>query len=401
MSAEPHSSAGPKPLVSRTFHRYAVSLAVMTVLLIWWGAATTTKQAGMAFADWPLSLGSVNPPGWLENMVPFLEHSHRLLATVVGIMTLILFAWAYIRRGVQAVEVAALVVWLALTFGLFVAGGAERQDAGRKQMLFLLGSAAGLGPIFWLIWSWRRRRWPLVVRLSALALLLVTAQAILGGVRVTEVSDTFAVIHGCVAQGFFCLIILIGMITSPRWGQKRDRVGDDHIRVARLASTGLVFAIVIQLILGALMRHHHRSGLADTGIVLTNGRLFPGFESEILLLMFAHKYWAVVVFIGGLAFARWLWTRMDLPAGLVRQGIFVATLMIAQIALGVFVILTGSPEHKKFWITNFHVLNGLAILAIAFGLSVRCWFAGRREALLEEFVRSRSGARGSLPAAGA
>lgn len=380
-------------------HRYARALAVMTVLLIWWGAATTTKQAGMAFADWPLSLGSINPPGWLENMVPFLEHSHRLLATVVGLMTLILFAWTHVRRPAQAAELLLLVLSLGITFGLFVAGGAERQDAARKETLFLLGAGSGLLPVAWLAWSWAARSWPLVTRLAGLALLLVTAQAILGGVRVTEVSDTFAVIHGCLAQGFFCLVILIGLATSPRWGGegRGAAAGAGTLRTARLASSVLVAAIVGQLILGALMRHHHRSGLADLGVLSTGGRWFPGTESEILLLMFAHKYWAVVVFAAAAGLAWWMQARPDLPAGIARQGGSVLALLALQVGLGVAVILTGSPEHKRFWITNFHVLNGLAILAVAFGLCVRCWTAGRPGA---PTGAGRAGSSAALPPAG-
>lgn len=372
---------------SRAFHRFAITLAAVTVLLIWWGAATTTKQAGMAFADWPLSLGSVNPPGWLENMVPFLEHSHRLLATITGLMTLILFAWSYARTGRQWVEVFAIVVWLAVTFGLFIAGGAERQDAGEKRLLFGLACAAGCIPLVWLVRNWRRGVWPLIPKLSALALLMVSAQAILGGVRVTEISDTFAVIHGCLAQGFFCVVILIVLKSDSGGAVRRLDLNPAQGRSARRGSAVLVAAVVVQLILGALMRHHHRHGLADTGLWLTGGRVFPGFDSEILLLMFAHKYWALVVAVQGFMLAAWLWSQGDLPAGLRRHGLLIAALLVIQIALGVSVLLTGGPEHKKFWVTNFHVLNGLAILAVSFALSVRCWSAGKRASADEDFLR--------------
>ena len=87
-----------KERYSASFYRYSCAVLAVAILLIWWGAATTTKQAGMAFADWPLSLGSINPDGWLRNLVPFLEHSHRLLASLVGVMVLILFSWAYLSR---------------------------------------------------------------------------------------------------------------------------------------------------------------------------------------------------------------------------------------------------------------------------------------------------------------
>lgn len=371
----------------------------MTILLIWWGAATTTKQAGMAFADWPLSLGSVNPPGWLKHMVPFLEHSHRLLATVVGVMTLILFGWAYVRNLARLGEFLGLFFWLGLTFALFIVAGKERQDADRKQFYLLIASGAALLPILWLVWSWAKRSWSVVVRLSALALLMVTGQAILGGLRVTEVSDTFAVIHGCLAQGFFCVIILIGFASSSRWHHRSDVVTESQIKAVKLWSSVLVAAIFGQLILGALMRHHHRSGLADTGLFLTDGKWFPGFASEsidgdplILLLMFAHKYWALVIFGLGSGLTLWLWTRRDIPVGLLRHSMVISVLLVAQIAMGVAVILTGSPEHKRFWITNFHVINGLALLATAFALAVRCWLAGRKVTLLAGNPSAGSGA---------
>jgi cytochrome c oxidase assembly protein subunit 15 len=389
------STASP----SRAFHRYAIALAAVTVLLIWWGAATTTKQAGMAFADWPLSFGSINPPGWLEQMAPFLEHSHRLLATITGLMTLVLFAWSYVRTGRQWVEVAAIVVWLAVTFGLFIAGGAEREDAGQKRLLFGLAIAAGCIPVAWLFRNWKRGSWPLTAKLSALALLMVTGQAILGGVRVTEVSDTFAVIHGCLAQGFFCVVILTVLMSAPGRTRQGLEMHAAQSRAARRGSAVLVAAVLVQLILGALMRHHHRHGLADTGLWLTGGRFFPGFESEILLLMFAHKYWALVVAVQGFTLAAWLLSQRDLPVGLRRHGALIAGLLTIQIALGVSVLLTGSAEHKKFWVTNFHVLNGLAILASSFVLAVKCWSAGKRVSADEDFLLA-TGERGSaaLPA---
>lgn len=376
---------------SPAYHRYVIGLGVMTILLIWWGAATTTKQAGMAFADWPLSLGSVNPPGWLEHMVPFLEHSHRLLATVVGFMTLVLFGWSFTKDGGKGWELVLLVLWLGFTFSLFIGAGAERQSADRKGTLLWFGCAASSLPVIWLILSWLKREWALVTKLSALALLLVTAQAILGGLRVTEISDTFAVIHGCLAQGFFCLVILIAFLTSPRWSERREGLIEAQKGRLRGLSALLAIAIVIQLIFGALMRHHHRSGLADTGIFLTGGRFLPGVGSEaaggdpwILLLMFGHKYWALVVLGLAVGMAAWLWTRREVPVGLLRHSLVINGLLFVQIALGVSVLLTGSPDHKRFWVTNFHVLNGLAILATAFGLAVRCWGALSRQTLVAE-----------------
>ena len=103
----------------KAFQFFTRLVVFFTILLIWWGAATTTKQAGMAFADWPLSQGSVNPEGWLNYMIPFLEHSHRLLGKWVGILVLVMFAWSYVRSRKTLFEVVGLVFVLATVFGIF------------------------------------------------------------------------------------------------------------------------------------------------------------------------------------------------------------------------------------------------------------------------------------------
>ena len=65
-----------------------VFLACLPVLYA--GAFTTTIGAGMVFLDWPLSDGSLNPDGWLEDRAKFAEHSHRLLAGLAMILTIIM-----------------------------------------------------------------------------------------------------------------------------------------------------------------------------------------------------------------------------------------------------------------------------------------------------------------------
>lgn len=346
------------------FQRFTKIVVFFAVLLIWWGAATTTKQAGMAFADWPLSLGSVNPEGWLSRMVPFLEHSHRLLATLTGLLVLTMFSWAYAKSGKRVLEVVLLVVILAVIFGIFIAGGAERTDSERKQFLLLLGAALSLIPIGWLVWSWIGRSWRLIEKLSALALLMVTTQAILGGLRVTEISNTFAVMHGCLAQAFFCLLILIVMVAGNHW----DKARLDVPSVVRGGAFVFLASISLQLVLGASMRHFHRWGLADTGLLKTQGEWIPEFGEPIIAVMFLHKATAWVILslaIGLLVLVR----KSRRPFK--HMGLIVG-LLIAQITLGLVVIATG----KHFWMTNFHVLNGLAILAISFVFLVKAWRGG-------------------------
>ena len=360
---------------SLSFQWFARLVVFVAVLLVWWGAATTTKQAGMVFADWPLSLGTVNPPGWLEHMVPFLEHSHRLLAKLVGILVLALFAWAYVRTRQRALEVVGLVLLLAVVLGVFIAAGSERFDPVLKRRLLLTALGLSVLPIAWLAWSWRSRSWDLVQKLTALALLMVTTQAIFGGLRVTEISNAFAVVHGCFAQCFFCVLILIVMVSGERWQTGGFRGSPALMRRSRLAGGTLVVIVLMQLIFGASMRHFHRHALPDDDLLLTQGQWIPSFEDPMIALLFLHKFtaFALLLFVLGMflrlaggAVAAPALSRLATPR---RHVGAILSLIGLQITLGLTVIGT----NKSFWVTNVHVLNGLLILALAFVFAVRAF----------------------------
>jgi cytochrome c oxidase assembly protein subunit 15 len=365
---------------NKPFQVYTRLVVFVALLLIWWGAATTTKQAGMVFADWPLSLGTFNPPGWLDYMIPFLEHSHRLLAKLVGFLVLGLFCWVYVRSGRRAFEVVGLVLFLGLILGVFIAAGSERFDLGRKRMFLFTGLALALGPIGWLVWSWRSRGWNLVQKLSALALLMVTTQAIFGGMRVTEISDTFAVVHGCFAQAFFCVLLLIVMVAGTRWSERGFQARAARLRGIRAVGVTLVSLIGLQLVFGAFMRHFHRSGIADDGLIRTQGQWIPEFSEPVIAALFLHKFTALCIFL----FVIGMVIRFGIGRGGAERRVFrflatIFALLCVQIILGLSVIGT----EKSFWVTNVHVLNGLCILALSFVFSVHAW---RGEAIRESLA---------------
>ncbi len=357
--------------VSHAFSRFSKVVVFFTILLIWWGAATTTEEAGMVFADWPLSLGSINPPGWLSYTAPFLEHSHRLLATLVGLLVLALFLWVYCREknGMRILEVLALVLVLAVIFQTFIKAGMERTDAVRKTVILKQAMAMSLIPITWLFWSWfGRKSWSSLQKLCALALLLVSTQAIFGGMRVTEINNTFATIHGCIAQLFFCLLILISLMANKGW----QRAGyfsstEEKGRVLQQwCGFGLTVVVVLQLVFGASMRHFQRSGLADTGLLMTQGKWIPNLDEPIIAVMFLHKFTGALLFLMVVVML-YLLNRASSPARVLHHLRLIVVLLTAQIALGLFVIVSG----KNFWVTNFHVLNGLSILALSFVFLIR------------------------------
>ena len=195
-------------------HRFAVFTACATFCPIVAGALVTSNEAGLAVPDWPLSYGSLTPP-WVGNIR--YEHGHRMVATLVGFLT----------------------VCLAL-------------------------------------WLWRReeRRW--VRRLGWAALAVVVAQGLLGGITVLFFLPTaISVGHACLAQAFFCLTITLALVTGRSWEQEPVRAPDRGLPpLAQLASI-TVASIFFQLMLGAALRHKgfgivpHLAGAAVvTGFVI-------------------------------------------------------------------------------------------------------------------------------------
>ena len=73
-------------------HRFAVFTAACTFLLLIAGALVTSNDAGLSVPDWPLSYGSLTPP-----MVGgiFYEHGHRMIASFVGLLSIVLAIWLW------------------------------------------------------------------------------------------------------------------------------------------------------------------------------------------------------------------------------------------------------------------------------------------------------------------
>lgn len=175
-------------------HRYAVLVACCTFVLIIAGALVTSNDAGLAVPDWPTSFGGFNPP-----MVGgvFYEHGHRMVASAVGLLTIILAVW---------------------------------------------------------LWRTERRRW--IRRLGWIALAAVVAQGLLGGLTVIFLLPTpVSVAHACLAQAFFCLTVALALFTSRSWQVSAARLepsGGPAIHPLTLVTAGAVY---LQLILGATLRH--------------------------------------------------------------------------------------------------------------------------------------------------
>jgi cytochrome c oxidase assembly protein subunit 15 len=279
-------------------HRFAVLTAGATVLLIVAGGLVTSTESGLSVPDWPLSYGRLMPP-----MVGgiFYEHGHRMVATTVGLLTVV------------------LAIWLA-----------------RREP----------------------RAW--VRRLGYAALGTVVAQGVLGGLTVLFLLPTpISVAHACLAQTFFCLVVTLAVVTSPRW---RDAPTVGPSPVSRVGAW-TVAAVFIQLMIGAVMRHD-RAGLAIPDFPLALGRIVPPLSSFPVAIHFAHRVWALVVagFVGASLAAAVRSGR----SGLRRTASALAALVLVQIGLGAATVLTG----KAVAVATAHVVTGALLLGTALALTL-------------------------------
>ena len=86
-----------------------------------------------------------------------------------------------------------------------------------------------------------------------------------------------AIVHGCFAQAFFCLAVLMAMVTGRWWAAAPDRSEAADARVGRRLARFAVLALAIvygQLVVGAIMRHY-RAGLAIRDFPLAFGNVLP------------------------------------------------------------------------------------------------------------------------------
>ena len=255
-------------------HRFAVGTAAATLALIFIGGLVTSTGSGLSVPDWPLSYGMLMPP-----MVGgvFYEHGHRMAATLVGFLTLVLAIWtarAEARRGVR--------------------------------------------------------------RLAWAALAAVVAQGVLGGITVLYLLPTpVSVTHACLAQLFFCTVIALAVVTSREWLEAAPAEDVSGLAPAALATAGVVF---VQLVLGAVMRHTG-AGLAIPTFPTAFGRWVPPLDSAPVAVHFAHRVGAVAV-LGAVAWMASAAFRAR-DARFRRPAVVVMALVALQVALGAATVLTG------------------------------------------------------------
>jgi len=282
-------------------HRFAVLTAGATFVLLFIGGLVTSTGSGLAVPDWPLSFGMVFPP--MVGGVLF-EHGHRLAASAVGVLTVALALWTVV--------------------------GDQR---------------------------------PAVRALGLLALLAVVLQGVLGGVTVLyKLPLAVSVTHACLAQVFFCLTVMLAVLTGTGWSAPRARPAPASLPVLTGVTTALVF---VQLVLGALMRHMG-AGLAIPDFPLAFGRLVPPLVTPHITVHFAHRIGALVVTVavattvaGVLRCGRDPWLR--------RPALLATGLVVLQVTLGALTIWS----RRAVPVATTHLVVGATLLATCLVLMLR------------------------------
>lgn len=315
----------------RWVHRIAVLAVCLVWPLIWVGGLVTTYDAGMAVPDWPGTYGYnlfLYPyETWLLGPFDlFIEHGHRLLGAVVGMVAIAL----------------VVVAWLS-------------------------------EPRRWVRW------------LSVGVLVAVIAQGVLGGARVLLTDRALAMIHGCTGPAFFALCVITAAVTSRWWwalGGAEGRAGGGLTLTrsggtTRRAVTGpgwgavwlaasLSLACYVQLVFGAQLRHVQPAAS-------------PGSFAHTLAL---HLLTAVIVWL--LAAGTAVAVRRCGDLSLSRPALILIGLVTFQVALGVgtWVVKYGFPQilgwfpgavgyvvRSKGWgsslLITSHVATGSFILAVS------------------------------------
>jgi cytochrome c oxidase assembly protein subunit 15 len=323
----PPETAGPK--YRWALHRFACFCAGSILFLICLGGLVTSNEAGMSVPDWPTTYGYnmffFPWQDWVGGIV--YEHSHRLVASGVGVLMTILAIWLCFQER----------VWL-------------------RWM-------GGVVPVF------------------------VLLEGCIGGLRVVLSEDQLGILHGCLAQLLFVSVSLIALFTSRWWIQTRSGFTPPKWTGRALAICGLIFC---QLMLGATMRHEH-AGLAINDFPLAYGQVWPKTDPASVAaydlarqehdvnakptsalyinMQMAHRVGAVLITVAILAAAAAMWLTPGTAPTLRRWSAVWIGLVFLQFILGACTIWT----NKAADIATSHVAVGALTLVLGALLTAMSW----------------------------
>lgn len=302
-------------------HRFTQLVAGATFLLVIAGGLVTSTGSGLAVPDWPTTYGwsmfTFPLSRWVGGII--YEHGHRLIASTVGLLTIIMVV-AYWRAE----------------------------------------------PRKWVRW------------LTVVALGTVVAQGLLGGLTVlTKLPPAVSSAHAGLAEIFFVLTVALAVFSSRGWARAYAETAHEQGSVSSLARDGglrrlsiaAIAVVYLQILLGAVMRHSG-AGLAIPDFPLMFGRLLP--PSELLsipavAIHFAHRLGALAVAVCLVAAAWRVFARHADRQELVRPALLLLALLVLQVTLGGLTVLTA----RNVAINTAHLGVGALIFATTVVLALR------------------------------
>jgi cytochrome c oxidase assembly protein subunit 15 len=318
------------PLSRRLLNVFAIFTAVFTWLAVISGGSVTSRNAGMAVPDWPTSFGYnmfLFPVSKWAGPI-FYEHSHRLMASTVGILLI------------------ALVVGLMMV---------------------------------------EPRRWVKVLGWCAIG--AVCLQGVAGGLRVVLVEAQIGILHGILAQSLLVLISILAVVTSRTFVGGKWSTGNSRVDLRWLA-LALTLFVFVQLVVAATMRHSH-AGLSIPDFPAAYGRILPDTSpvaldainaqraasvpaeppttAGLIWLQMTHRFIAAVI----LALAVVLVWRARHSA-VRRLAQFLLGMILVQITLGICTIWFNKPAD----VATAHMALG-ALTLVASSLLAFLFFSAR------------------------
>jgi cytochrome c oxidase assembly protein subunit 15 len=303
-------------------HYWCLATMAATFVLMCSGGIVTSKGVGMSVPDWPTTYGYnmfLFPlSGWVGGI--FYEHLHRLIGSLIGLMTMILAAWLFSTEPRKWVKILGLVAFLA-----------------------------------------------------------VCVQGLLGGLRVSLYKNEIGIFHATLAQTFFCLLGILAVSTSPKFlrGDWDIFLPHPSLKTLVVLATALIF---VQLGVGASMRHAHL-GLSIPDFPLAYGQVLPDTDTATLekintariednqmpttagqiWLQMAHRAMAFVI-LGLVAAAAWICFTNPIARSAAAWSAVWLTMIFFQVALGAWTVWS----NKAADVATAHM--ALGAISLLFGV---------------------------------
>jgi len=240
-------------------HKFALFTVAWAAVLLCAGALVTSNDAALAVSDWPTSFGSFFPPLRLLTGGALIEHTHRVLAAILGL-------W---------------IITLA-----------------------------------YLLWRYDERAW--VKKIGYATVAGVVVQGVLGGLTVLQLLHYWLpVMHACTGEIVFCLLVSIAVLTSRWYTRDLPQYADANPPSVHSIAIANAFFVFMQVLLGAGYRHHYISyvphvlnaSVVFVSVVVTAGimkRRFAEVREFARLRMMLHALVGSQIVLGLLA----LWSRL-------------------------------------------------------------------------------------------